>query len=917
MPETPFPNRSEDDTQILREFEEAWQAGEEPNPDDFLTRVDSKVRQEMLTELLEIEIEIRWRRWYSLQSGTDHRMIVNNETAVVDAASAANRPVLEFYLEEYPSMKETAALSSLVKKEIEVRNAHGDDVALSEYRERFPELAESLTVDESLVLRDKYETRAANAPSSEPLNLDPTQEFDGYELIKKIGSGGMGLVYLARQISADRIVALKILRLDRIQASQSSGMFLERFRVEARATSRIDHPGIVTIYDVGEFDGLPYYSMKYVEGEDLDQLHTRLPLSQREAARIISASARALQAAHRCGILHRDLKPQNILIDRKTGQPCLADFGLAKLIEDDQSQTREGDVLGTPGFMSPEQAKSSASVTVATDVYGLGATLYFLLTGKAPFSGTTLVETLRLLVNDPVVPPSSHQPELDSDLEVICLKSLEKEPDKRYASAGGFADDLDRWLAGKPIHARPVSQAERIFRWCKRNPFSTTLMAISLCSLFVALAASVIGYVRVSGALAESEESYRQARETVNEFFTTVSEDVLLQQPAMQPLRKELLSKALIYYRDFQQTRGSHPGLQAEIAENHYRIGRIEELIEDRETALESYQRAEQLQRALIESAEDPGAIQLALSKTLNRQAGCHASLGDLQAASVAVEESLSIRKQLVQDTPEDEERVRLLANAEMNLGLLDSREGSFDEAVKRFQTSLNRRKPFLKSGQPSDMNRDQGMCYYNLANLEADIERYDLAAGSIQRAIDQFEICLAGSSDDFELRRKLGLSYRLQGELYFGNYQSSEAIESYRLASDFLEELLFENPQVHPLREELAQVELMRGEVYFEQQETETSLKSLSNSIDQMERLPELTLTTQAMLAKALQVRAFVWREMAETDRARDDLERAISLLKTLVVFAPEDNFLQKQLETAQEQLRSLPPQTSKPEEL
>jgi WD40 repeat protein len=320
---------------------------------------------------------------------------------------------------------------------------------------------------------DPNRTTDATAPAVE---LPRVRYFGDYELLEVIARGGMGVVYKARQVSLNRLVALKMI----LKGELATPKDVARFRAEAEAAANLDHPHIVPIYEVGEHDGQQYYAMRYVEGTAL----TRRPRAEaRQEAGLLATVARALHYAHQHGILHRDLKPSNILVDG-AGTPLVADFGLAKRLDAEGSLTESGAMVGTPRYMAPEQAAGRKDLTVAADVYSLGVVLYEPLTGQTPFSGETPLEVLRQVREAEPPRPSSITPGLNRDLETISLKCLEKDPAKRYASAEALADDLERWLRGEPIQARPVGQAEQLWRWCQRNPVVAGLSAAVALSLF-------------------------------------------------------------------------------------------------------------------------------------------------------------------------------------------------------------------------------------------------------------------------------------------------------------------------------------------------------------------------------------------------------------------------------------------------
>ena len=306
-------------------------------------------------------------------------------------------------------------------------------------------------------------------------------ELGDYELLEEVGRGGQGVVFRARQKSLNRTVALKVISL----GQWASKAHLKRFRLEAEAAARLEHPGIVPIHEVGERDGSCYFSMKFVEGGQLDEVARREPMPIRRAAELIAKVARTVHYAHEHGILHRDIKPGNILLDAK-GEPHLTDFGLARLVESESSVTHTLDVLGTPSYMAPEQAVgNNAAVSSVTDVYGLGAVLYQLLTGQPPFAGGATYETIKLLLDTEPRQPRLLNPKIDRDLSTICLKCLEKDPKRRYSSALALAEDLERWLKHEPIQARHTGIFARGRKWVRRNPTSA-LLAASLVALAAA-----------------------------------------------------------------------------------------------------------------------------------------------------------------------------------------------------------------------------------------------------------------------------------------------------------------------------------------------------------------------------------------------------------------------------------------------
>jgi TolB-like protein/Flp pilus assembly protein TadD/predicted Ser/Thr protein kinase len=311
-------------------------------------------------------------------------------------------------------------------------------------------------------------------------------DFGDYELLEEVGRGAQGVVYRARQKSLNRTVALKVIGL----GPWATEAHLKRFRREAEAAASLDHPGIVPIHEVGESDGYCYFSMKFVEGGQLDEVVRDGPISTRQAAELIAKVARTVHYAHEHGILHRDIKPGNILLDAN-GEPHLTDFGLARLVETESTVTRTKEVLGTPSYMAPEQAVGDTNnLTSATDVYGLGAVLYQLLTGQPPFAGGTTYETVKLLLEKEPRPPRLLNPKVDRDLSAICLKCLEKDPKRRYSSSLALAQDLEHWLKHEPIQAKPSGFFIYAGKWVRRNP-STAMLVTVLVALTASLGVTV------------------------------------------------------------------------------------------------------------------------------------------------------------------------------------------------------------------------------------------------------------------------------------------------------------------------------------------------------------------------------------------------------------------------------------------
>lgn len=352
------------------------------------------------------------------------------------------------------------------------------------------------------------ETALGSLPDGETIEFTQQQalnSFGDYQLLEEIGRGGQGVVYRARQGSLNRVVALKMIGLGR-WASQTH---LQRFRREAESVASLDHPGVVPIYEIGEHDGACYYTMKLVEGGPLDIAGALRP---RRAAEIAAKLARILGYAHERGLLHRDIKPGNILFDAK-GEPHLTDFGIARLTERATELTQTSDVLGTPAYMAPEQANGRiGAISPATDIYGLGGVLYQMLTGQPPFAGNSRYEIIRAVMESAPKTPRSEKPEIDRDLQTICLKCLEKEPAQRYPTALALAEDLEHWLRNEPIRARPAGVTRRTYKFVRRNPILSGSVLFLIIVATVWLAAKEIARENLPTADSTALELFHQAR---------------------------------------------------------------------------------------------------------------------------------------------------------------------------------------------------------------------------------------------------------------------------------------------------------------------------------------------------------------------------------------------------------------------
>ena len=792
-------------------------------------------------------------------------------------------PRIEDYLRDadVPPSRRAAMLVELLKVDRELRQARGDPPTISEYLDRFPGYAP--------VVR----------------SLFGDQRVGNYDLIGPVGEGGMGVVYRAHHRAMNRVVALKMIRPFHLDDSTA----VDRFRLEAQIAARLEHEHIVPVFEAGQADGQHFFTMRYIAGRSLAEVIDRRPIDGRRAARYLEQVARAVDYAHTRDVLHRDLKPRNILIDAED-RAFVTDFGMAKVLGGSRGATLTGDRLGTPPYMSPEQVRDPSRAGIASDVYSLGATLYEALTGCPPFQGDDPIEIMEKIGRQEPTPPRTINPDCARDLETICLKCLEKEPSRRYTSALELADDLRRFLDGVPIQARRVGPFERARKWARRHPAPAALAVVSLIAIL-----ALAGVAVLQRALADSEQGYHQARVVVDQ-VAEFGQRRLRDQPK---LLKELLEILLREHGDFLARHRNDPKFAREAADTLTRMARLMDLIGSRQAALRAHEQALQLRLTMAVPTSERRAE---LAESYHEIGDLQRALGHPDESIVSYRQALAIRRQLVAARPGDRALLSDLARSYGYIGDWELTNGwRRDARASYLEAERIRERLVAQDGSDLVARFQLARSYNNSGYLEREVGHLDEASRQHEKAVVLQQELVAVDPKvarrrleaddrnyditDSDFQFDLAASHNALGTIRDEQGRPDAAVEEFRRAKRLLDALVLDHPGVTRFEGELAwtltELGLLRG-----------STEDLDRARGILEALvggnPGVT-RFKAELARNQAALGELARRSGQFEKSRNLLDAALSTQQEIVADNPDDFDYRHELLWTRQVRKRLPP--------
>ena len=767
--------------------------------------------------------------------------------------------------------------------------------------------------DDSRTRDDRFGTQDPHGPNAWSYSAD-RQRFTVLRLHQQ---GGLGRLMIAQDGELNREIALKEI----LPAFADDQENRRRFVREAEITGNLEHPGIVPVYSLGEFaDGRPYYAMRLIRGVDLrmaiEDFHAKeasrseKELEFRQLLSRFVTVCQAVDYAHSRGVIHRDLKPGNIMLG-DYGETLVVDWGLAKTLHGQPApedfdlrpvtpsnrahtdQTQAGRIVGTTQYMSPEQAAGRLDqLTALSDVYGLGATLFHLLAGRPPFDGDADDIVFRVQQGR-FKRPREVRSEIPKPLEAICLKAMARNPANRYASARELALDVERFLADEPVAAYREPITARSWRWVRRHRAMVT-SGLLIAALTMAGLAIGVGLLKVQRDRAE--RNFQLAQDAVRQYYIRVSEETLLNQPGMQPLRDSLLKQALDYYEEFLKERGDNPQLRHEAAQAEFFVGRMTETIDSPAAALPHYERAAELQRELLRhaSGSERDRLDADYAQTINALGRAHQNLQQPELARKFFNEAVQIRQSLAERRPNDVEAGRTYASSLMNLALLDLAAGKAAAALPQLEQAQSIRLAHRHGAEtPALLVRDIGMGYFNLAQAYLAEGQLPAAKSNLADAIATFTTIADETPEDFENRRRLALCQRMLADVEASSGNAEEAVAAFEQARQTMQELTDRNPSVPEYAADLAGIEMNLGLQLNADGEAAGALASMSAAVDRLRALNVAGAASprqRADLGVALRAAGELLSKLERIDEARKQLHESEQILQQLVREHPGD---------------------------
>jgi serine/threonine-protein kinase len=781
----------------------------------------------------------------------------------------------------------------------------------------------------------------------------------GYEILGELGRGGMGIVYKARQTGLKRIVALKMI----LAGSHADAKDVARFRIEAEAVARLRHPNIVQIYEIGESEGVPFFSLEFADGGCLKDALDGTPQAHEEAARTIRILATAMQCAHESGIVHRDLKPGNILLmsngagsgerlvadhgsipdtsrhspptthpltthqSRRT-VPKISDFGLAKPLESDTGLTESGIAVGTPSYMAPEQAEGKGTGP-AVDVYALGAILYEMLTGRPPFRANNRLDTVLQVINDDPVPPRRLQSKVPVDLETICLKCLEKDATKRYASAGHLADDLHRYLANEPINARPIGAGRRVLKWARRRPALAALVSVSVLALLVLAGVIEHSTIRLKEerdfALEQrriaddqrdvadrarqdaerqhqrAQVNFERARQAVDQMLTRVGDEKLKNVPLLEELQRELLEDALKFNKQFLEDYGDDPAVRAEVARAYFRAATIRGMLGKHDEAVTGFRAAIEIQRRLADEAPAEPAFRKELAQSFQVLTVHLQEMRAFVDAERAVNEAIALLEALVAQDPTVESYRRDLAISHNRKGLLLPSTARWDEVEPEYRKALELLEP-LAAKHPNNVSyrRDLTWTLENLGAFLGMKSRNREAEKTLSNAIQRLESLVHDFPKEMEYRQRLAKTLSNLGAVFGSDKRLKEAEAAFLRTIEIDKSLVQDSPRVPAYRRSLAQAYTNLAMVLDSDGRTAESIEPRREALHLYEELAGEVPTIpddRRAVAEALNITGSVLFQTGQKSAAEEMYRKSISIMEKLAAEFPDERHYNSEL--------------------